>query len=191
MKLPLRLLLLLATILACATISVVAGQEAHAGMGFERPWAFERESGFGPDFNAPGRGGGGAGYAKEVLDGGTGQALAGHGELRFGAGEFVVPEGTSISFYSGRGLGIPDEMGQLIEAGDYAKIMANPEFRVLTEGAVTHLPGSTVPNWTLKAPSNLRIYRNSTTVEDATSLSDLLQPGMGPIDWAACLKNRR
>jgi hypothetical protein len=47
-------------------------------------------------------------------------------------------------------------------------------------------PGESVPNYTLMAPSGLNIMSGSTTVEDATRLSDLLKPNMGVCHWAAC-----
>jgi hypothetical protein len=47
-----------------------------------------------------------------------------------------------------------------------------------------------VPNYTLKAPNGLAIRSNSATVEDATLLSDLLQPNMGVCHWAACTNVR-
>ncbi|MEI8633211.1 hypothetical protein P4S72_16550 [Vibrio sp. PP-XX7] len=36
-------------------------------------------------------------YAAEVLDGGTGTAFAGHGQLPLGSGKVVVPEGAAIT----------------------------------------------------------------------------------------------
>jgi len=125
-------------------------------------------------------------YAKEVRDGGTGRALAGHGELRPGAGQFKVPEGTTLTVWVADGAGLKDSAALLIEAGEYDKI---PLQRV--EGARSFLPGAMIDNYTLKAPDGLVVLRNSTTVEDATRLSDLLKPNQGHVDWAACLKYRR
>jgi RHS repeat-associated protein len=130
------------------------------------------------------RGGDGLGYAREVLDGGTGRAFAGHGELRYGAGDFTVPEGASISMYSPHGTGIPDDLGRLIESGNYDAIYANPAFREMNP--MTHLSGSTIPNYSLSAPNGLKVLRNSQTVEDAATLSNLIQAGSGHWDWAAC-----
>ncbi|MDQ6788071.1 MAG: FG-GAP-like repeat-containing protein [Acidobacteriota bacterium] len=132
----------------------------------------------------------GQNYARSVTEGGTGRAFAGHGEFRYGSGTTTVPPGTSITFWTEEGMGIPDAMGKLIETGDYDAIIQNPAFAARMEGAVTHLPGAEIPNFTLKAPNGLNIMSNSLVVEDATTLSDLLNPGMGQMDWAACLKAR-
>ncbi|MGH3998645.1 MAG: putative adhesin [Pseudonocardiaceae bacterium] len=100
--------------------------------------------------------------------------FAGHGSYRFGAGDTVVPEGTTLHVYSRFGETIGDSRGRAIETG----------------GTVTPVqtfgPGSTIPNYTLRAPNRLRIHQGSTTVEDPTNLSDLLQPNMGVCHWAAC-----
>jgi RHS repeat-associated protein len=118
-------------------------------------------------------------YAASVTEGGTGRAFAGHGEIRFGAGTTTIPEGTSLTMWGKQGEGILDKVGKLVETGKYNEVG-------FVEGAVTHLPGAQVPNLTLTAPTKLNIMSNSMTVEDATKLSDLLKPGMGKIDWAAC-----
>lgn len=137
-------------------------------------------------------------YAAEVLDGGTGRAFAGHGELRSGAGDFIVPQGTAVTLPR-RGIRILDETGGFIERGDWDGLAAaartNPRIARDVEGLATYLPGASVPNYTLKAPTNrspaLRIYSRSTTVEDATPLSQLLDAHMGPCEWAACTEFRR
>jgi RHS repeat-associated protein len=148
----------------------------------------------------------GHGYAKKVLPGGTGKAIAGHGEYRsLPNDKTTVPEGTTITIWTGEGSGIKDRMGQLIESGDFDAIFATPEFvermyqgkvvsfrkgnvDFLVGGAVSHLPGAEAPNITLLAPSSpgLTILENSTTVEDPTPLSNLLEPNMGHMHWAAC-----
>jgi hypothetical protein len=53
-------------------------------------------------------------------------------------------------------------------------------------GARSYLPGSVVPNYTLYPPTGLNIMGNPTTVASPTSLSSLLRPGMGNVNWAAC-----
>jgi RHS repeat-associated protein len=138
------------------------------------------------------RGNGGArgtghGYAANVLEGGTGRAFAGHGELRYGAGSTTIPEGTTLTTWTRQGRGISDGLGRLIEAGDYGAIAASSRHMAAIEGAVSHLPGARVPNYVLKAPTGLTVLKNSITVDSATSLSNLLRPGMGAMDWAACL----
>ncbi len=132
-------------------------------------------------------------FAQEVLPGGTGTALTGHGEYVFGSGNVVVPKGTAITLPR-EGIKILDETGRYIEAGDWnglAKAASqNPRIANDIEGMTTWLPGSKVPNYTLSAPTNppLRIFQNSTSVESRTFLDQLLQPNMGCIQWAACTK---
>jgi RHS repeat-associated protein len=130
-------------------------------------------------------------YAKTVTPGGTGRALAGHGELRPGSGDFIIPNGTSLTLWTQEGKGITDGLGKLVEMGDYASIAANPVMASAVTGARTVLPGGRVPNYFLTAPNGLNIMGASRTVEDATPLSNLLGPSMGPWDWAACLKVRQ
>jgi hypothetical protein len=90
---------------------------------------------------------------------------------------------------------LSERVGQLIENGQYDEITrlfnSNPRVAAELEGAASYLPGSTIPNYTLKAPDKLTIFSNSKTVQDATPLSDLLQPNMGCLDWAACTLFRR
>jgi hypothetical protein len=127
-------------------------------------------------------------YARSVSEGGTGRAFAGHGEYRLGSGDATIPEGTTLTTWTQGGQGISDKMGQLIESGDYQTLVK--QFPERVEGATSWLPGAQVPNYTLKAPDRLNIMGNSITVGEATPLTDLLQPGMGHMDWAACMKIR-
>ena len=140
----------------------------------------------------------GHGYAREVLEGGTGRAFAGHGEYRYGSGTTSIPEGTTLTLWTQKGEGIPDGMGKLIEQGRYADLAANPRYVAIMEGggsahtvgAASWLPGAEIPNYHLTAPAKLRIFANSATVQDPTQLSELLTPNMGHVDWAACLRCR-
>ncbi|WP_414159984.1 putative adhesin [Pseudomonas sp. BNK-45] len=50
----------------------------------------------------------------------------------------------------------------------------------------TWLPGAKVLNYSLSAPTNLVILKNSSTVEQRTSLSELLKSYAGCVQWAAC-----
>ncbi len=79
-------------------------------------------------------------------------------------------------------------MGQLIEQGRYAELMANPKYLARMEGAASFLPGAEVPNYTLAPPRELTVFSSSVTVNAPTLLGDLLTPEQGHIDWAACLK---
>jgi filamentous hemagglutinin len=141
-------------------------------------------------------------YAKEVLPGGTGRAYAGHGEFRYGTNPkaFTVPDGTALSIWTKPGIGLPDRLGRLIEMGDYDTLstLFSKDSRVQERltGAATHLPGAgqvtglpgdvRIPNYTLSAPTKLRIHKNSITVEDSRTLSELIQPDSGHLEWAAC-----
>lgn len=85
---------------------------------------------------------------------------------------------------------LSDRVGQLIENGQYDDLMqlAMKDRRVMQqiEGAASYLPGSRVPNYTLRTPDNLTIFQRSLTVDSSTQLSQLLRPGMGHVEWAAC-----
>jgi hypothetical protein len=87
---------------------------------------------------------------------------------------------------------LPDRLGRLIEMGDHNTLadlfLSDKIAQERLTGAVTHLPGhqAKIPNYTLSAPTKLRIHENSITVEDAKILSDLIQPNFGHFDWAAC-----
>ena len=118
-----------------------------------------------------------------AAEGGT--ILSGHGELV--AGEFSpvlqVPEGTSITVWTGHGGVISDALGNAIETGGPINMSLYPEI----EGAQTYLPGSFMPNYTLSPPTGLNIMGSPITIGAPTQLSGLVQPGMGNVQWAACL----
>ncbi|WP_231978972.1 two-partner secretion domain-containing protein [Pseudomonas sp. Os17] len=128
-------------------------------------------------------------YAGGVLEGGTGTAYAGHGQYRYGVGETIVPEGTAITLPR-EGIRITDATGQFIERGDWEGLFAaglkNPRIANDIEGMATWLPGAKVLNYSLSAPTNLMILKNSSTVEQRTSLSELLKSYAGCVQWAAC-----
>lgn len=83
---------------------------------------------------------------------------------------------------------LPHSIGTLIEQGNYGAIAADPAMAAQVEGAFTALPGATVPNYTIGAPSGLTIMQNSRTVLRPTPLQRLLTPNMGHIDCAFCLE---
>jgi hypothetical protein len=100
-------------------------------------------------------------YATEVSDGGTGRALAGHGELRPYASTVTIPEGTTLTVRTKDGHTITNSTGLLIEAAEY-------------------------DNYTLKAPDGLRILATlvlSRMLPSCTAFSS-----QGHIDWAVCLR---
>ncbi|WP_260620541.1 DUF637 domain-containing protein [Pseudomonas protegens] len=128
-------------------------------------------------------------YAGGLLEGGTGTAYAGHGQYRYGVGETIVPEGTAITLPR-EDIRITDATGQFIERGDWEGLFAaglkNPRIANDIEGMATWLPGTKVLNYSLSAPTNLVILKNSSTVEQRTSLSELLKSYSGCVQWAAC-----
>ena len=107
--------------------------------------------------------------------------LSGHGE--FLGGEFTVPEGASVTVWTGHGNAISDALGNAIETGAEVTMESFPE----VEGARTYLSGSTMPNYTLSSPTGLNIMGNPTTVSAPTQLSSLVTAGQGNVQWAACL----
>ena len=134
------------------------------------------------------RGGDGFDYALEVLEGGSGCAFAGHGRIVKANGTTIIPEGTSLTIVR-PGVSITEPVGQLLEMGDWDGLIAlakrNPRVAKDLEGMVTQLPGKEVPNLICAAPDKLTVFRKSTTVEDPTSLRDLLKENMGNRVWAA------
>jgi RHS repeat-associated protein len=112
-------------------------------------------------------------------------AFAGHGVELAMAGSTVVPEGVAITLPRA-GAAIPDRLGQLMEAGNWEAIVANPRYAAVMEGATTYLPGATVPNLILLPPTGLVTLPNSVRVSTETLLSDLLKTAEGPCVWAAC-----
>ena len=110
--------------------------------------------------------------------------LSGHGGLVVGDSSpvTIVPQGTSVTFWTEHGSPISDALGNAIETGQNVTLNQFPG----AAGAQTYLPGSVVPNYTLFPPTDLTIMGSPTTVTVPTSLSSLLRPGMGNVDWAAC-----
>jgi hypothetical protein len=56
----------------------------------------------------------------------------------------------------------------------------------MLEGSTTYLPGTEIPNLLLSPGSDLTLLPNSMTEQEWTPLSELLQPNMGNVCWAAC-----
>ncbi|MFG3266784.1 MULTISPECIES: putative T7SS-secreted protein [Streptomyces] len=122
-------------------------------------------------------------YADRVLDGGRPdgeKVFAGHGYIESGAGDILVPEGTSISFYVQHGDQLPGVNGLTVERGVYPGGYSE-----------TFHAGDRIPNYTLAPPASsggggFSVYENSTTVGQRAQLGELLEPGMGNVHWAAC-----
>ena len=150
--------------------------------------AFNVAALFGGDLWQMGRGDG-LGVAADAAGGMNPNILSGHGALVVGDSSPVtfVPKGTSLTVWSEHGNTISDALGNAIETGASPTLQQFPG----AAGARTYLPGSAVPNYTLYPPTwgnPINIMGNPTTVAAPTSLSTLLQPGMGNVNWAACLE---
>lgn len=144
-------------------------------------------------------------YARRLLPGGSGKALAGHGvmesrEMLLGNGEVIIPEGTTL-ITPRNGIAIKDATGQLLESVksvdelDHAlKTGVTPNGTSLTRdhyddlrGYMVYHSGEKAPNFTLlPAARDLVIYQNSTTVDKPTMLKDLLKKNLGCVFWGAC-----
>jgi len=130
--------------------------------------------------------------------------FAGHGTYIPGGATTTIPEGTTLTLPCTFGRGIGDDLGQLIENGNWDAIAANPKFSgpngvmegrgaqdsIMTAGASSYLPGAVIPELTLRAPGGLNIMSASTTVEIPTTTTQLLQSDMGNWTWASCVKIR-
>jgi len=128
--------------------------------------------------------GGLVGVGLDALAGAGGTAttvLSGHGGLSDTAGTFTLPEGTSFTQWTGVGNPISNSFGNAIETG--ADVSG---FTTEMVGAQSYLPGAQVPNFTLGPPEGLNIMGNPVTVTEPTALQDLIRPGMGNVQWAAC-----
>jgi hypothetical protein len=110
--------------------------------------------------------------------------LSGRGALVAGDSSpvTVLPQGTSLTLWTEHGNSISDALGNVIETGGNITL----EQFLEAAGARSYLPGSVVPNYTLYPPTGLNIIGNPIAVGSPTSLSSLLQPGMGNVNWAAC-----
>ena len=128
----------------------------------------------------------------KIVPTGDGQSFAGHGGIEMNEDGTLptttVPPGTSVTVFTGPNQGLYDEAGQLIESGDTTAGLnfQNTLDPQSTTGAMTYLPGAEIPNYTLYPGPDLNILPGSMTVGSPTSLSNLLQPNMGRVNWAAC-----
>ncbi|OMI34167.1 RHS/YD repeat-containing protein [Streptomyces sparsogenes DSM 40356] len=102
------------------------------------------------------------------------QVFAGHGGIRAGdTGMVTVPEGTSVAAYSKHGMDLPEEVARMVEEG-------NPTPTRIYQ------PGEQMPDYSLFPPGRWGANPTSTVVDQETRLSQLLQPNMGRVHWAAC-----
>ncbi|MFB9837343.1 putative adhesin [Actinoallomurus acaciae] len=102
--------------------------------------------------------------------------FAGHANFTPKNGYTTVPHGTAICFYSKHGRVLTDWKGLRIEKG-----------RPGVKPVETFTAGQRVPNYTLYPPGDLGTVEGlSHTVDRPTHLSQLLDPNMGRVHWAAC-----
>jgi hypothetical protein len=149
--------------------------------------------------------------AKQVLQGGNSQAIAGHGEYIPGTGTFAVPNGVTI-VAPRDGIKIHDVSGQVLETIDVDGFaVATPakrleliveqldalgetdpliRIRVLDDLDDIQIAktGDDIYNYTIKEPSDLTIFENSTTVSTPTLLDNLIEENAGCVALATCTK---
>ncbi|MFE8070094.1 hypothetical protein QQM79_03460 [Marinobacteraceae bacterium S3BR75-40.1] len=134
--------------------------------------------------------------ADEVLPGGTGRSLSGHGAYFRDSGTVVIPDGTYLT--SPRpGMTLDDEVAGYMERDDWLQlsIQSNKNsklsklFAAQIEGMTTWLPGAEIPNYQFFHPAAgdpIKVYKNSTTIRDNMPLSNILEKDQGRISWVAC-----
>jgi hypothetical protein len=96
---------------------------------------------------------------------------------------FIVPKGSSITFYSPRGADISNALGQQIEEGvNIAHLYKQ-----------TYSSGQSAPNPILSAIEDSSVSKNPVgsviRVEQQTPLSQLMRENMGNCHWAACMSS--
>lgn len=106
---------------------------------------------------------------------------SGHGYFNPADGTVTVPQGTSVTVWTGQGNQISIEFGVAIDTGADLSQFTNE-----MTGAQTYLPGSQMPNYTLDSPTGLSLLGNTNTVSGPTTLDSILQENMGNIQWSAC-----
>lgn len=116
--------------------------------------------------------------------------LSGHGNWPAQNGFGVMPEGTYLQFASGEGQPLANSVGRILDVG-----MEPPGG---FSGGIG--PGELYPDYQLSPPGNLSIAGNPNVigpgvapvpgqpniVSTPMNLSDILQPNMGKVFWAAC-----
>ncbi len=121
--------------------------------------------------------GAGAGRAESVTRAGrTDQSsvITGHGYYVRGSGDFQVPQGTWLYFYTQDGRRLSDSIGLAVETGQGIRPVE------------IFVPGSMVPDYTVAPPSGLNISGQSISVTEPTRLSNIVRPNMGPCHAAIC-----
>jgi hypothetical protein len=112
--------------------------------------------------------------------------LSGHGVWDRDAGYTIVPENTWVQLFEPVGEVLMNSKANMVERG-------------LLDPVRVYGPGEVIPNMRLLPPANRRgtlqlvgdpIYLN-TMQQQGLLLSEILVPGLGPVNWAACSVCRR
>lgn len=138
----------------------------------------------------------GHGGANTITEGGTGQALTGHGTYWNGTegyeadGFMNVPEGTAVTIPR-PGVALPDVAGKLIEAGRWEDlgvlVNTKKEIAMSISGMATHLPGAPIKKYTLTPPDEkINAMGNSISVDRSTNIENIIEPDQGCVVWGAC-----
>jgi len=134
--------------------------------------------------------------ARTEEEGGTGQALTGHGTYWNGLegfeeeGSMLVPEGTAVTLPR-QGVKLPDIAGKLMEQGNWEDlgrlINVDEDIAGPVTGMVSHLPGAPIPKYTLTPPDQkINLMENSISVDTPTNIEKIVEPDQGCVVWAAC-----
>ena len=162
-------------------------------------------------------------YAKDVLYGGNGKAISGHGiyeQYKIYPKSFTVPQGTTV-ISAPHGTKITDTTGLFLESVGNKQLeqllRLSPERRMnivnswvrnhkktlsLTDNQILNLKqqikelkiyssGEQMYNYTILPPVNLRIYKNSITVEEKKNLNEMVSPNQGCVPLATCTEIKR
>jgi RHS repeat-associated protein len=100
------------------------------------------------------------------------------------AGDYVVPNDTTVTVYAPHGFAISEELGEAIEQ----RRLRPEQFKV------TYYPGDRMPNYVIFPPTRgMRTHHptgvNTITVSEPTALSTIIKPGMGAVHMATCVED--
>jgi hypothetical protein len=141
-------------------------------------------------------------YAKQIFPGGKTEVLGGHGGYKpeISPKTTVIPDGTTLTRWVQHDRNLESTIGLLIEKGRYDDIAkffneyhlykkGDFKYQEMLTGAQSFLPGAEIPNYVHKPPTpEISIHEKATSAAKVTPLSEILEPNMGHIDWAACTK---
>jgi RHS repeat-associated protein len=128
----------------------------------------------------------GSTHPTKIFQGGTGKAIAVHGEWLFNEGHFRMPKKQGITIWTGLDKVLPHEAGILIEQGKYSQaVLKFPNHAMM---GMNYGPGELVPMLIARPPINFpMIAEGSITVTRRMLLPDILkQLPAGHYNWASC-----